>query len=290
MDRDSKMSALPLAAGFASLGLMYVLGARMFASARFGIVTAGVFALTPLVWRQSQNAPASLYGLPFVVGWLLAVVHFQNARAPWWSAVAGGVLGLGVYTSYAAAVMMPLYVLLTVAVIACVRPVPFRRLGLFLGAFSVAAGPLALSLILHPGRFRNTVNTFHLYDANRFNVLQGVHEMVSWVGLTARAEVYYDYFNPAFLFLSGEVLLLPLVVLIPIGLRQILGDETTSLARLSAAGFLAAPFAASLTAERPTPGRILFITPFAAIISVYGVQRLLRWSSRKYSRYSHSAR
>ena len=269
------MSALPLAAGIASLGLMYVLGARMFAGTRFAIVTAGVFALTPLLWRQSQSASASLYALPFVVGWLVAVAYFQDARAPWWSALAGGVLGVGVYTSNAAAVMMPLYLLLTIAVVACARPLPLRPLGLFLAAFSVAAGPFAVSLILHPEHFRDTVNAYHLYDANRFNVRQGVHEMVSWVGLTARSEVYYDYFNPALLFLSGRVLLLPLVVLVPIGLYQILTGETTPLARLSLAGFLAAPFAASLTAERPTPGRLLFITPFAAIVSVYGIQRLL---------------
>ena len=277
------MSALTVAAGIASVGLMYVLGARMFASARFGIVTAGLFALTPLLWRQSQNAPASFYALPFVVGWLLAVAHFQDTRAPWWSAVAGGVLGVGVYTSLAAAVMMPLYLLLTIAVVAHARAFPLRQLGAFLVAFSVAVSPFAVFLFLHPEHFRNTVNAFHLYDANRFSVRQGVHEMVSWVGLTARSEVYYDYFNPAFLFLTGRVLLLPLVVLVPAGLYQILADETTPLARLSLAGFLAAPFAASLTAERPTPGRILFITPFAAIVSVYGVRRLLaswrRWTN-----------
>src|SRR5712692_8719760 len=107
------MSVLTFLAGLTSVGLMYVLGARMFASARFGLVTAGIFALTPLIWRQAQDAPASLYPLPFVLGWLWAVAHFPDGRAPWWAAVAGGLLGLGVYSSRAAAVMMPLYLLLT---------------------------------------------------------------------------------------------------------------------------------------------------------------------------------
>jgi hypothetical protein len=110
-----------------------------------------------------------------------------------------------------------------------------------------------------------------------------LREMVSWVGLTARSEVYYDYFNPTFLFLTGRVLLFPLVVLLPIGLYRILIRESTPLARLSLAGFLAAPFAASLTAEPPTPGRILFITAFAAIVSAYGVQHLLLLRKRKVS-------
>jgi hypothetical protein len=260
-----------------SLALMYALGARMFASARFGTLAAVLFALTPLLWQQSQNASASFYALPFVVGWLWAITHLQDTSVMPWSAVAGFALGVGAYTSHAALVMMPLYLLLTLGVFAHARTVPPRQLGLLLAAFVVAVSPFAVSLLRHPDEFRDTVNAYHLYDANRFNVRQGVREMASWVGLTARSEVYYDYFNPAFLFLTGRVLLLPLVVLIPAGLCQILSSETTPLARLSLAGFLMAPFAAALTAERPTPGRILFITPFAALVSVYGVQRLMSW-------------
>jgi hypothetical protein len=79
-----------------------------------------------------------------------------------------------------------------------------------------------------PQLFRDTVTAHHLYDVNRFSVLQGIREMVSWVGLTA------------------------LVLL----------------------GFLTAPFAASLTAEPPVPARILFITPFAAIVAACGVRWL----------------
>jgi hypothetical protein len=266
-----------LAAVSTSIGLMYVLGARMFASAPIGIATAVLFALTPVLWRQGQIAPASLAPLPFVIGWLVAVAYWQHPRATWWPLVAGGVLGVGVYTSYAAAVMMPLYLLLTIVVAAHARAASVRQFAMLVGAFSVAVSPIAVFLVRHPDAFGNIVNAHHLYDANRFNLGQGVHEMASWVGLTARSEVYYDYFNPAFLFLTGSVLLLPLIVLLPAGVYQIVSDDTTLLATLSMAGLLAAPFAASLTAEAPAPGRILFITPFAAIVSVYGLKRLRSW-------------
>ena len=271
------MTSLSVAALTASIGLMYVLGARMFASWRFGIVPVALFVLTPLLWRQSRYAPASLAPLPFVVGWLLAVAQAQRAGGTWPAVITGGVLGFGIYTSLAAAVMMPVYLLLTIAVIAHGRTLPMRRLGLLTAAFAAAISPFAVSLIRHPEEFRRTVNAYHLYDANRFTLRQGIREMASWVGLTARSEVFYDYFNPAFLFLTGQVLLLPLVVLIPAGLSQIVEDEPTPVARLSMAGFFVAPFAASLTAEAPSPGRILFITPFAALVSAYGVKRLLSW-------------
>jgi hypothetical protein len=266
-----------MVAALASLVSMYVLGARMFASTRWGVIMAGLFASTPLIWRQLQSAPASLYPLPFIGGWLVAVAHFEDTRSPWWLAAGGALLGAGVYTSNAAAVMMPLYLVLTIGVIAYWPNGSVRHLGVLMAAFVAAAAPFALSLVLHPEDFRNTVNTARLYDANRFNVLQGIREMASWVGLTARSEVYYDYFNPAFLFVTGRVLLWPLVVLIPAGLYHIVTSETVPLAWLSLAGFLAAPFAAALTAEPPTAGRITFITPFAAIVSVYGARRLMVW-------------
>jgi hypothetical protein len=277
-------SVLPLVAALASLGLMYAVGARIFGGAGWGIVTGALFASTPLIWRQFQIAPSSLYPLPFVIGWLVAVAQFQATRAPRWLAVAGALLGAGVYTSHPAAVMMPLYLLLTIAVFAYSPNASVGRLAVFVGAFAAAAGPFVLSLVLDPARFRNIVNASRLYDANRFNVLQGMREMASWVGLTARSEVYYDYFNPAFLFITGGVLLWPLVVLIPAGLYHIAISETTPLTWLSLGGFFVAPFAAALTAAAPMPGRIMFITPFAAIVSVYGVQRLLLWATASVTR------
>lgn len=264
-----------LAAGTAALACLYLLGARLFAKPAGGVVAVAFFVLTPLLWRQAAVAPAALYPLPFVLGWLLAVDSFWSARPQWAAAAAGVLLGLGVYSSHAAAVMMPLYVLLTLAIVARVRPVSTSVLAVFVGAFAVMASPLAWSLVREPERFRQAVTAAHLYDGTRFTVLQGVHEMVSWVGLTARSEVYYDYFNPAFLFLQTPVLLLPLVVTLPAGLYRIVANERTPGAWLILAGFLAAPFAAALPAEAPVPARILFITPFAAVVSTYAVDFLM---------------
>ena len=268
------MPVLPLLAGFASVALLYVVGAKLFANTRDAVITAGVLALTPLLWYQLQHQPTSLYVLPFVAGWLAAVAYSDQLRAPLWSAVAGALLGLGMYGSHAAWVMMPLFLFLTVVIIAPDR-ITSRASLAFAGAFVLAGTPLLLSIVGQPDDFRRTVTTYHMYDAYRLNLLQGAHEMASWVSLTARSETYYDYFNPTFLFLTGRVLLFPLVVLLPAGLYRMLIHESTPMARLSAAGFLAAPFAASLTAERPAPERILFLTTFAAVVSVYGLRQLL---------------
>src|SRR6266540_213858 len=100
------MAALPIAAAIASAALMSFLAARTFANAGYTIVALGVFASTPLLWLTAQISPASLYPLPFVAAWLLSLARFQSTRAAWWLVAAGFVVGVGVYTSIAAAVMM----------------------------------------------------------------------------------------------------------------------------------------------------------------------------------------
>lgn len=239
------------------------------------IASAAVLALTPLLWRLAVSTPLALLPVAFVVAWLLAVGWWSRTQATWAGVAAGALLGLGLYSSPASIVMMPVYLALTVAIFAYRRVTSWRQLGLCVAAFAVAAAPLALSWWRDPGQFRSLIKAHHLYDADRFSVLQGIREMASWVGLTARTEVYWDYFNPAFLFLTEAVLLPPLIVLLPVGLFRLLRDEPSPLAQLLIAGFAMAPLAASLGAEPPVPGRIIFLTPFASVIAAIGLHHLL---------------
>lgn len=267
--------ALPYVALLVAAGMLFTVGTRLFGGTRSGAIAMATFLTTPLIWYAARSAPHALYPLPFVAGWLIAVANLQQRRdAWWWAAIAGGMLGLGVLTAPAAAVMMPLYLLMTLALAAFHRSLDLRQLLSMTAAFLAAASPALVMVIRDPNAFRQLVIAYRLYDAQRFNVLQGVREMTSWVGLTARSEVYYDFFNPAFLFLTTRGLLFPLAVLLPIGLWRLLTSETTVFARLSLLGFVAAPFAASLSAEAPTPGRILFLVPFATLVSMYGLRVL----------------
>jgi hypothetical protein len=96
------------------------------------------------------------------------------------------------------------------------------------------------------------------------------------VGLTARSEVFWDYLNPAFLFVTGRVLSWPLVILLPVGLYFALVKDSTMLGRLALAGYVTAPLAASLTAEPPVAARIFWIIPFAALLSACAVAHARR--------------
>jgi hypothetical protein len=260
------------AAAAMTIALIYLAARRMLESNVLALVAAAVFVTTPLLWTLFRSAPASAFPLCGVV-----VVRGDSDRTRTREAALAGIaLGIGLYATTAAAVMMPLYAFLTVAVFAYGRRMSLQQLSVFAAAFTVSAAPFLWMLLGPQDQLRRTVNALRLYDADRFNILQGGREMTSWIGLTARTETFYNYFSPAFLFLTGAVLLPPLLVLVPIGLYQLI-DKSLPAARLVLAGFLTAPAAAALTAEQPIPRRILFLTPFAAIVSAYGMQKILSW-------------
>lgn len=267
---------MPIALALLTVAMLYLAAARMLASRPLGALAAVLFVATPLLWTQFEHDPRSLLPLVAVSGWLFAFSQFDGGRGFWWIAVAAAWLGVGLYTTPAAAVMMPVYGLITAAALLKQWPGSFRAMIVLALTFALLAVPFAWMLFGPEDRLRLTVMTLRLYDADRFNILQGIKEMVSWIGLTARTEVYYNYFNPAFLFLTGGVLLPPLVALLPIGLYELL-VRGTPIARVLLLGFCAAPAAAALLAEQPIPRRILFLTPFAAIVSVYGVQKVVSW-------------
>ena len=118
-----------------------------------------------------------------------------------------------------------------------------------------------MSLVLHPEDFRSTVNALHLYDANRLNPLQGVRDMASWIGLTARSDVYYDYFNPAFLFITGHVLLWPLAIFeLDRPLIEVARDALVGLLRRPAAGTALALVLLAINVVGLAAGLVPFLT------------------------------
>jgi len=261
----------PLLVVAATTVLLYSSASIAFGGVLPGLVAAASALLAPLLWTQASAAPSSLYPLPLVCLWLLAISQLSSTRRVWWAAVAGAALGAGVYVSVPAVVMMPCYAVLTLAFGLGSRALSRTALTMFLGAFAVVALPLLVGWAMRPEQFREIVNSHHLYDANRYNMLQGVREVTSWVGLTARSEVFWDYLNPAFLFVTGRVLAWPLAILLPIGLYYALVTDATLPGRLALAGYLASPLAASLTAEPPVAARIFWIIPFAALLSACAV-------------------
>jgi hypothetical protein len=266
--------------------LMLALGRSHFGSWWFAILAVAVFATTPLLLRAVNGSTAALLQMPFVMAWLMSIEQWRKSANRLWVVVSGAVLALGLYSHPAGLVMMPIYLALTIVGLISVDT-SYRRIADLILAFAVVAAPWVLLLWQHPSYIEEQVTTHRLYDAQRFTLLQGMREMSSWVGLTARSEVYWDYFNPAFLFFSRtglaasvpspQVFLTPLCVLMPIGLYHVATQSSLLVRWMLIGGLLSAPIPGALTAQPPIATRFTTAIPFAALLAAYGIATVGAW-------------
>jgi hypothetical protein len=106
--------------------------------------------------------------------------------------------------------------------------------------------------------------------------------------LTERLSLYWRFFDPSYLFVSGgftrltsttrHVAVFPLafLVLVPLGLIQMVTARRTPTSMVVFLGFALAPVAACLTVLEPyASDRELVLLPFGVLIAAYGAERLL---------------
>jgi len=246
-------------------GLIGWLGSRITRLRGAGIAAAGLFASMPLVLLQARAQTVATWLV--VTGWLVVMERFSRTRDWRWLAAAAVILGLGTGISGLAFVVMPALALGTGIILLFVVEPPPSAGSLLLAAAAglIAVLPLALYVLLHPEWLTVRVTAHGLYDAQRFNPLQGLREITSWVGLTARSETYWHYLDPAFLFISGSVFLAPAAVLLPLGAaRAVVAPRLIS--ALALMGFAVAPLAGALLVRGPLPSRAIVAAPVAAVL------------------------
>ena len=280
------ISAAALVIGTVSGGLLGMTAIRIFRSPWPAAAAVALFLSAPLVsdglWR---GGPLSLE-MPVLAGWLLAMQLAVEKTAWWPPLVAGAVASAGLYTHTGAMVTMPLLVIVGALAVTQtdVTGARGRRILALVGAFLAAAIPLLIRYSVNPDVFRNLVLAHGLYDASRFNVLQGLREIFSWVGLVARTEVYYDFFNPALWFLSGasvrahvadpRAFVVPYLVLVPAGVYALI-SRRRSQAWLVLGAIAIAPVPVALLARRPAVSHLLPIAPLVTLLAVAGAVHLV---------------
>ena len=189
-----------IAAGLSAL-LLAALALRHFGSGRAALICTLLFATMPVVWSAVRDASPYLALLPLAVAWLLATTEYLETRPVQWIVAAAVALAAMLYVHAAGVVMAPLYAAITLATLVGYRHSVATKT-LFAAGCLVAAAPWLLSTLRDSSPLIAAIKAHGLYDADRFNLLQGGREMTSWLGLTVRSEVYWDWFNPAFLFLG----------------------------------------------------------------------------------------
>jgi 4-amino-4-deoxy-L-arabinose transferase-like glycosyltransferase len=269
---------LPITATLASVALLAVFAARHFDGARAAVIAVLLFATMPVAWMAAGGNAAQIVLVPFLVLSLIAIDAFLHSANTRWLLLAGGSLALMIYAHLAGLVMAPAY-LAVVLVVLINRSDRVTAAAALAAGFALAALPWAIGVLRDSAPLAGAINTYGLYDANRFNPLQGMREMTSWTGLTVRSEVYWDSFNPALLFLGdcgvvqtlagSRVFLLPLVFPLVRGLAAYLTHPRGAMDWVVLGAFVVAPAAAALIAQ-PDASRLILLAAPAAIIATRG--------------------
>lgn len=260
--------------GILNVALMFLVARRIFRSPALGLVAAFALAISPAHFLFSRKAGDDFWPLPFVLGWLLFVQRYLDARQPRDLIAAAGILGAGVFTYISCWLLLPF---LAAATVVAVRP-PWR---LAVGAAVAFAVPALVLLPLQQNLVQVVADLTSRYQVSALTVTP--------VDLYDRITLFWSYFNPSFLFFAGGgdllmatsqagVFLLPLAPLLALGLVELIRRRTPA-AMLIVIGFLATPLpTAVLLPEAPqsSTGRILPMLVFGALAAAAGVEMLWR--------------
>jgi hypothetical protein len=237
-----------------------------------------------------------LHPVPFILAWLWCLARFDEHRRPVHLYIACALLGLGVYSYIASVVMMPIYLTITVAFAWFAtgfqgRAARGRAVIAMVASFAAPLLPAALWLAAHPGVVGETLGRYSTASSTSLITLAyRVQAYFRYNALQEQISVYWDYFNPAYLFFAGGsnvmsstrsagVFLIPFAVFLVVGIYRACAGQRGAMGYVLAAGFFTAPVAATLVGERYAVDRQLGIIPFAVLLAVLGVERL--WNDRR---------
>lgn len=262
-------------------GLVAAAAWRLFRSRAMAALAAVIFVSSPIaVAGFAADARQLAAVLPWLA-WLVAMLwslERADARA---AAIGGLAAAAGLYPGPAGLVTMPLLVLCGVAALFMrqPRPIAIRQAAWLAGAFVAAGLPLAFRMAADPSSLTQLIIHHGLYDASKYNPLQGLREIFSWVGLVARSEAYWNYYDPAVWFFSGSTLqshlldarvfFAPLVLPVAVGLYRLIVPLTAP-SWLLLSGLAVAPVPHMMIARSIEPGRLLVAAPFVAIVAAAG--------------------
>jgi len=247
--------------------LMFFAARAIFQNPWLALVAAGLLALTPIHFIRARLLLSPLYSIPFILAWLWSLRRFEDHPSAGRFVAACAWLALGMYSYLAAVVMVPLYLVMTMAVGS--RVLRWRSVLLAGATFAVCLLPMAVWYATHPDRNAQLVSAYRL-DAG-----------AAWGSVIGnRLSLYWRFFDPSYLFVSGDASLInstrtaglfpmAFAVLLPLGLIAIARDKRP-IGWIVAAGLLTAPLV-SVISGAIEMNRVMFAIPFAVLVATAGV-------------------
>ena len=265
---------VPIAAlAILDVGLVYAVARRLFSNPWYAVLAALMLALTPAHLIFGRMASDYFCPVPFALLWLLCLLEDVRTDNRWLSAATGLVLGVGLYSYIASWIVMPFYLVVSHVLLWQVRKPLRAHVDLTIG-FAVPLLALIPWIWLHPDTPRDTFRGYAVSTG---------------LNLTERVALYWDYFNPSYLFFSGGsdpmwatrrggVFALALAVLLPCGIWSICRRKAGTRRAVLLVGFFFAPVPIILAlpeAPKYATARDLLAVPFGVLIGAAGVEWLI---------------
>jgi len=252
-----------------NIGLIYVVALQWLRSQPLALFAAAALALTPAHFILGREAADYFCPTTVALCWLAVLWRFLETRDRRWAVAIGIVLGLGLYTYITSWVVMPMYLALTLLVAWRTR-ISFRVCATLVVAFACCAVPAVIWMALHPSMLTETLTHYKVSGGSR---------------AIERITLYWDYFNPSYLFFSGGsnllwstrtagVFLLSFGLLLPAGLWALAGAWRSTYAAVVVLAFFLVPLPIVLAMpEAPfyATARAILAAPFGVLIATAGV-------------------
>jgi 4-amino-4-deoxy-L-arabinose transferase-like glycosyltransferase len=286
--------------------LMFFIARRIFQSDRWALLVAAMLALTPVHVIHSRLAMDFIYPVAFVMAWLLCLLIYLERRRLAWLFLATVLLGLGFFSYIASMITMPLFVLVTLIALWITSTRSARPYAVAVAGFLCPLLVVSPWLLYHWSFVTDTLGRYQIGVAagtvgpvtphgSPDVIVRGVLAGLRPTMLAERLSLYWRFFDPAYLFVTGGyarltnstrhvgLFPLPFLLLVPLGLIQMITVRRTPISLMIFLGFALAPVAACLTVLEPyASDRELVLLPFGVLIAAFGAERLLasrtRWS------------
>ena len=277
--------------GVANVVLTYLVAGRVFKRESIAFSAGAMLVLTPAHFIHARFASDLIYPLPFALAWLLCLVIFIEEDRPWILFTGTSLLSTGMFSYLASVGTMPLFAALTAVALALYRK-PARAYVFAAAGYGWPFAALLVWFMTHPAQYAEIIRLYPVYESTGVNPVRAFLRTLGYFTTSVRINTYYEFFNPSFMFFSGDssilsstrqagVFLFPLGVLIPLGAYRIVRDRRVPIRYLLLAGFLLAPIPAALLLE-VTIHRALLMLPFGVLVAACGLEWLLLQQQKRW--------
>jgi 4-amino-4-deoxy-L-arabinose transferase-like glycosyltransferase len=282
----SALRAASAGAGVLNVVLIFLVAREMFGRTAPAVVAAVMLMLTPAHFLQSRIGHNQIGTVTAGLAWLLFLFRYFNRDDRRNLYLAAFCLGLGMYTYASGLVIMPVYFLVTLAVVHRHEPnASARALRATVTGFALAFLPLALWYLVHPERATQLVLNYTHGEYNKDLGLKGF----AGAAAISHLDAWWDCYSPDKLFFSGDpdmrfstrtagYFLLAASVPMVAGIWSE-KRRRAELWLVLVSGLMLAPFPAALVSGSEVKRWLTFI-PFAVLLAAGGAQRLFEGGRR----------